>query len=80
LVELWLGRNRISQIENLEHLGHLQRMSLQSNRCVSLFMSQQQQQHDQKWRQGVVQGAGSNTPAAGVSAAVQSRWLGCSWF
>jgi Leucine-rich repeat (LRR) protein len=36
LVELWLGRNRISKIEHLEHLVHLQRMSLQSNRCVSL--------------------------------------------
>lgn len=34
LAELWLGRNRISQIENLEHMSHLQRMSLQSNRCA----------------------------------------------
>jgi hypothetical protein len=32
LVELWLGRNRISQMESLEHLGQLQRVSLQSNR------------------------------------------------
>jgi hypothetical protein len=34
LLELWLGRNRISKIENLGHMTALRRISLQSNRCV----------------------------------------------
>eukprot|EP00879_Flechtneria_rotunda_P007063 GHRR01007413.1.p1 GENE.GHRR01007413.1~~GHRR01007413.1.p1 ORF type:complete len:170 (+),score=37.36 GHRR01007413.1:699-1208(+) len=32
LVELWLGRNRISSIVNLGHMTTLRRLSLQSNR------------------------------------------------
>jgi hypothetical protein len=35
LLELWLGRNRISKIENLGHMTALRRISLQSNRCVA---------------------------------------------
>jgi hypothetical protein len=34
LLELWLGRNRISKIENLGHMTALRRISLQSNRYV----------------------------------------------
>jgi Leucine-rich repeat (LRR) protein len=35
LQQLWLGRNRISQVQGLQALTNLRKISLQSNRCAA---------------------------------------------